>query len=318
MNSERKNTPFLSVIICTFNPDFEYLKRCLVALQNALDLIKTVDSEVILVDNNSSNYVLQNPKIIELLSILGAIRCNETKQGLTFARIRGINTAGGDYLVYLDDDNIVDLDYFQNGIEIIKNHPFVGAFSGTVNLEYDNPISAQETLKYHGLLVKRNLTKDLWSNIYFNNETMPCGAGLWIKNDVARQYIINLANRNQNISFDRVGKEDLSSGGDNDLAMTAIDVGYGTGLFHNLIITHLIPENRTSLEYLLKLTEGIEYSSTMLKYVRLGNFNNRSYRVKLAGLIRLIFSDNISRRFQVASFRGSKRAEKKIKSMGVK
>ncbi len=316
MNSELRDKLFLSIIICTYNPEYNYIKRCLHALYNSLDQLQSNNSEVIIIDNNSTNKVLNNPEITDLISKLGAVVLNEKKQGLTFARIKGINSANGDYLVYLDDDNEVDLDYFTVGIEIIRNNPFIGSFSGTVNLIYDNPESAKGTMKYHGLLVKRTLTKDLWSNIYFNNDTMPCGAGLWVKNDVAKQYLINLTKRSQNISFDRVGKKDLSSGGDNDLAMTAIDMGYGMGLFHKLTLFHLIPEKRTTFEYLLKLTEGIEFSSTLLKYVRLGQLNKRPLRSKIGGLIRLIFSDNTSRKFQIASLKGVKRAEKKINNLG--
>lgn len=318
MNTELNNRLSLSIIICTYNPNFEYLRRCLSALYNSLEHNQNIEREVLIIDNNSGNQVLQNPEITELLSKLRAVVLHEKNQGLTFARIKGINSANGAYLVFIDDDNELNLDYFTVGIEIIRNNPFVGAFSGTVNLKYDNPESALETLKYHGLLVKRILSKDLWSNIYFNNETMPCGAGLWVKNDVAKQYLVNLTKRSQNISFDRVGKGDLSSGGDNDLAMTAIDLGYGMGLFHNLILAHLIPEKRTSLEYLLKLTEGIEFSSTLLKYVRLGHVDKRSLRSKMVWLIRLLFSDKTSKKIQIATLKGMKRAEKKINNMQIK
>jgi glycosyltransferase involved in cell wall biosynthesis len=307
----------VSIAICTYNPTIPYLIRCLEAIEISIFGL-AYEFEILLIDNNSDNNFIKNNLIEELIKKLKIKIFPEHQQGLTNARLKAISISKGDYIVFIDDDNEVNLDYFNIGCEIIRNNPFIGAFSGTVNLKYDNPASAMGTMKYHGLLVKRILTKDLWSNIYFNNDTMPCGAGLWVKNDVAKQYLVNLTTRSENISFDRVGKDDLSSGGDNDLAMTAIDVGYGMGLFHNLILTHLIPEKRTSLEYLLKLTEGIEFSSTLLKYVRLGNLNKRTLRSRIGMLIRFIISDNTSRRFQIASYRGVNRAEKKIQNIVIK
>jgi hypothetical protein len=55
---------------------------------------------------------------------------------------------------------------------------------------------------------------------------------------------------------------------DNDLALTACDLGLGTGLFPALQLTHLIPSCRLETSYLRKLAESIAYSMTMLQALR--------------------------------------------------
>ena len=59
-----------------------------------------------------------------------------------------------------------------------------------------------------------------------------------------------------------VGEEDT------DLALTAFDLGLGTGLFRCLILTHLIPAGRVKEDYLLRLVEAKGFSYTMLQSAR--------------------------------------------------
>lgn len=295
----------ISIVICTFNPRIEYLERCLNAIQRAKQNIN-FEVEIILVNNNSTNNFLASSKIKELLIELGIKVTLEKKQGLTYARIRGIQESKGEYIVFIDDDNVVDFKFFKFGVEVANEFPFIGAFSGNVQLVLEEqPRPCLE--KYLGLLVRRELYKDEWSNLYFNNKTMPCGAGLWVSRDVAKHYVdLNLNDRSKFIT-DRVGEE-LLSGGDNDLAMCAIDIGLGMGLFERLRVHHLISKNRVKENYLLKLNEGIEYSSTLLRYVRTGQIEQTKCKLLVANILRLLISKGIDRRFLLSTLRARKKA----------
>jgi len=295
----------LSIIICTFNPRIDYLVSCLNAIKKAKENLN-LEIEIILVNNNSNNNFLSNSKIGQLIIELGVKVTVEKKQGLTHARIRGIQESKGEYIVFIDDDNVIDPNFLKFGVEIANEFPFVGAFSGNVQLVLEeNPRPGLEN--YLGLLVQRELYKDEWSNLYFNNKTMPCGAGLWVSKNVANYYTkLNRSDRSELIS-DRVG-DDLSSGGDNDLAMCAIDIGLGMGLFERLRVYHLIPKNRVNESYLLKLNEGIEYSSTLLRYVRTGEIEKINFKSRVANLLRMLMRNRIDRRFFSTTLNGRKRA----------
>ena len=60
----------------------------------------------------------------------------------------------------------------------------------------------------------------------------------------------------------------LLSGGDNDLAACACDLGLGVGLVSALKLKHLIPPGRLTVDYLARLAEGIHFSSILLDHER--------------------------------------------------
>jgi hypothetical protein len=59
-------------------------------------------------------------------------------------------------------------------------------------------------------------------------------------------------------------------GGDTDLAYTGCSIGLGMGVFPQLVITHLIPSRRSTLDYLLRNLEAHEYSHVLQNYYRSG------------------------------------------------
>lgn len=262
--------------------------------------------EILIIDNNSINKFSSHCDIKGKIEDLGIRIIAEANQGLTHARLRGIVESCGDYLVFIDDDNVVSPDFLHQGLKVATDFPYIGAFSGNVKLIFDEP-PMMKLEKYLGLLVRRELSKDEWSNQYFNNSTMPCGAGLWIKKEVAAYYVEINNNGRSNLISDRIGNT-LSSGGDNDLAMCAIDIGLGVGLFQKLTIEHLITENRVRVNYLLKLNEGIEYSAVILKFVRTGVLPKSNLKSDVKNALRIVFSSKIERRFLLSSLRGQKRA----------
>lgn len=302
----------VSVAICTYNPTLSYITKCIQAIEDALMHVNS-DHEILLIDNNSNNNFLLDNLINNLIQKLNIKIIHEGHQGLTNARLKAISISTGDYVVFVDDDNVVASNFISNGIKIAETYPFIGAFSGNVHLKFEEQPKPYLN-NYLGLLVQRKLSKDEWSNQYFNNSTMPCGAGLWVKKEVSKYYLeLNRSNRRELIS-DRIGEE-LSSGGDNDLAMCAIDLGFGVGLFMNLSVDHLISKKRVQEKYLLKLNEGIEYSAIILKYVRTGNIPILSLKNILGNMLRNCFMSNIERKFSKSTSNGRKRAISFIKNI---
>lgn len=70
------------------------------------------DVEVIVVDNNSTDNTRQTFEEIEARGFPFVLRyVFERNQGLSFARNRGTDEAAGKYVVFMDDDQLIDKDY---------------------------------------------------------------------------------------------------------------------------------------------------------------------------------------------------------------
>lgn len=250
----------LSVIICTHNPKEEYINRTLKALRHQL----RVDHiwELLIIDNKSK---VSLADLIDLSWHPNARIIREDQLGLTPARLRGIAESNAELLVFVDDDNILDPNYLFYAEALASEFPFIGAFGGSIEGEFEvNP--PQHLLKYLHYIAVRKVEKDVWSNLY-EYKTTPVGAGMVIRRAVAERYAaLTHADPNRKL-FDRVG-DSLNSAGDIDMAFTAIDMGLGCGLFKKLVLHHIIPAGRLSDEYILKLYKSNLISTFRLDSVR--------------------------------------------------
>lgn len=297
----------ISVIICTYNPNIHYLNQVLSSL-----IEQTVDKknwELILVDNNSSNNFLEE---IDISWHPHGKVIFEEKQGLTPARIKGIINSVGEYLVFVDDDNLLESNYLQEVLNIAKKWPTIGTFGGNIDgLFEQEPESWTKEFWYY--LALREVNKDFWSNDVGASRAEPCGAGLCIKKEVATRYIDELQNQPLRQKLGRTCSL-LTSGEDTDIVLTALEMGFGMGVFKSLRMKHIIPPQRLTEEYLIKLMEGLKFSHIVLSKLRhqtlkyqysiIDRFRNFYYLFRLNGQ---------ARRFYKAKIKGEMKAFKFIK-----
>lgn len=251
----------LSIVICTHNPRADYLHRVLQAL-NDQTLSKDL-WELLLIDNASDKVISSE---IDLSWHPNSHHIREDELGLTPARLRGIKEAKSETIIFVDDDNVLDLDYLEVSLRISKDYPFIGAWGGQIRPDFE--IEPPEWTKlYWPILAIREFDQDKWSNLLHQHETTPCGAGLCVRKFVAEKYAQSVLTQTEKVKLDRKGKQ-LTSCGDTDLAFTACDLGLGTGQFTALKMTHLIPAFRLQLDYIERLVEGMTYSSTILNSFR--------------------------------------------------
>jgi len=303
--------PVISVIICTHNPRRDYLDKVLKALQ--LQTLPMEQWELLMIDN-ASNKLLSSEIDLSWHPIARHIR--EEQLGLTPARMRGIQEAKAETLLFVDDDNVLDWDYLKVALQISEAWPTLGAWGGQSIPDFEES-PPDWTKHYWGMLGIREVEQDKWSNLVHQHETTPYGAGMCVRKIVAERYASLVSNDMKRLSLDRKGKL-LTSCGDSDLAFTACDIGLGTGLFVALKLTHLMPKNRLQEEYLLRLREGLSYSDTMLYFAR-GNMQtlpSLSWRSKLREYYELLRRNARDRRFYMASKRGETLAIKEISALG--
>jgi hypothetical protein len=132
---------------------------------------------------------------------------------------------------------------------------------------------------------------------------MPCGAGLCVRRHVALHYLMLNETGQRGCQLDRAGNS-LLSGGDNDLAACACDVGLGVGLMKDLRLVHLIPPQRLTADYLSRLAEGISFSSIILDNIRGLRIEPRSLLGRALDLARAYLCPQPHRRIQLAAIRG--------------
>lgn len=289
----------LSVIICTYNPQETVFGNCLQSVRNAIANLSNV--EVLIIDNNSTTPVEQLSWVGVYLDTRWRV-IMEKEQGLTPARLRGIKESSGDLLVFVDDDNYVRSDFFEQGLHIADRSGHIGAFSGQVNLVFEAEPEAW-TKRYWGMLVYRRFDSDVWSNLPHLEASMPCGAGLFVRRQVAMFYLNLHLEGKRKIKLDRSGSS-LLSAGDNDLAACACDLGLGVGLFSALWLDHFIPAKRLTKSYLLALAKGITASTIVFKSYRKEYPAPRTLKNQIADGIRMILKDGLSRDFHRAVLEG--------------
>ena len=235
----------ISVIICCYNSEqrlaqtFERL-----ALQQVPEDLLW---EVIIVDNNSSDdtansaekewkkYCLDIPfKIV-----------HEAKPGLSYARQKGVKEASFELLLFCDDDNWLERNYLCLAYEIMSRHPNVGVLGGRSEgcFETEKPDWFKHFEHAYAL------GKQMPSTGIANRRRYIAGAGM-----VVRKEIFDLLEKISFINFlsDRKG-DALSSGGDSELCLIVLFLGYDLYYDERLQFIHFIPAKRLSWGYCVNM-----------------------------------------------------------------
>jgi glycosyltransferase involved in cell wall biosynthesis len=253
------SAPELSVIICAHNPRPDFLKRTLAGLQ--AQNLPADRWELLLVDNAS-----EPPLDTPLGWHPDARICREPGLGLVRARICGIHQSRGEILVFVDDDNVLAPDYLEIVLRLAKDWPFIGAWGGQCHAEFE-VTPAEWTRPFWKYITIREFDEARWANIPHWNDSMPFGSGLCVRRMVAEAFLSHVHSNPHSLNLGRRG--DLLYGSEDfDLALSACDVGLGTGIFPELHLHHLIAARRLSPRYLKRLVQSLECSFTLFEAAR--------------------------------------------------
>ncbi|MEJ8842211.1 glycosyltransferase [Lacibacter sp. H375] len=245
--------PSFSIVICTYNPDLIILARLLNAIAGFNR--ESPEHEVIIVDNNSTIQLELEVEIKDFLSRkLNSKLIHENTPGLTAARIAGINQAKHDWIVFFDDDNEPVADYLVAASSAIEKYAQVGAWGpGNIDVVYTDKVKSWLETKKE-LFQQRNEDKIRYANEVSWQPFYPFGTGLIIKKEIALEYTRRVQSGRYTLS-DRKGKS-LASGGDVQMVLTGIDMGFFAGSIAGLYLNHLINSSKTTLAYLQKQQYG--------------------------------------------------------------
>jgi glycosyltransferase involved in cell wall biosynthesis len=298
----------VSVIVCSHNPRDAYLLRCLNGLRS-----QTLDMkswELLLIDNGSDSP----------LKLKGDIswhpnsrHVRESNLGLVWARCRGIQESVGEILILVDDDNVLDSDYLFKASELGRKWPILGAWgAGLISPEFEVEPAPHLKDFLHSLAL-RGESNSRWSNVLPCAEATPWGAGLCVRGSVAEAYL-RLGQESKHLITGRIGNV-LLSGDDIELCYIASKLGFGVGIFPELKVLHLIPQERISESYLVKIGVGTGISNVLLdcKWFGIRPRSSLSLRSLLALGKNILTKRGIHRRMYIAKWRAAITARKRLK-----
>ncbi|HKT86545.1 MAG TPA: glycosyltransferase [Novosphingobium sp.] len=163
--------PSLTVAICTKDRAAR-LARLLASLAEARAHSPFAETEILVIDNAPSDDSTR-----EVVTRFEDVRhVVEAKAGLNFARNAALANAGGALLAFLDDDVVIDRDWFHGLAEAWAGAPEAGGFTGLV-LPYRLDTAAQILFERHGGF-GRGFARREWHATSFNYSRHPAGAGM--------------------------------------------------------------------------------------------------------------------------------------------
>ena len=255
------SNPLITVALCTYNPRADYLERTLEGVRK--QTLPQEEWEFLLIDNKSQ------PPLEGRVDLAGLPRARmvvEKEPGLSHARRRAFQEAKGELIVNLDDDVVLDPDYLAQAKKIALEKPFLGVCGCQVKPEFEAP-PIRPPAEYYG--AERKVPQAIWSSDPEHYASNPWGLGSVLKRGVALAYAKKTT---KDPRFSVVGRKPgkLFACEDDDIAMTACDLGLGKGVFPELKVTHLIPKTRMTDEFQIKNAQGKGYSATILGFLRQG------------------------------------------------
>ncbi|MGE5529467.1 MAG: glycosyltransferase [Patescibacteria group bacterium] len=241
-----------TLIICSYNGE----QRLAKAVEGVLgqEGYASRVARLVLVDNNSTDgteavmraYAKSRPE---------AVYVKETAQGLAYARLAGLRHVETEWLVYLDDDNIMAPTWLTEAAGFIASHPRLGALNGAVIPRLDfTPGSLQTALlrRYYKYLTCTHLARrDIDPARTRHPLGWMFGAGLLLRAEPVKE----LAREGWLRNVGRRGA-DLYCGDDVELCAYVKRRGYELLYHPGMVMEHLIGPERLTRDYLSRLYAG--------------------------------------------------------------
>jgi glycosyltransferase involved in cell wall biosynthesis len=108
--------------------------------------------EIIVIDNDSIDDTKNEIKKLSKISTVKTQYIFEKRLGISYARNAGLNCATGDWIIYFDDDALVDTHFLSNLDHALKTNPAAKAFGGKALLKYPDKLPFFWSKHFEGYL----------------------------------------------------------------------------------------------------------------------------------------------------------------------
>lgn len=243
----------ISAIICTYNRE-RYICK---VLESLLESGEGCDYEVLAVDNNSTD------SSAKLILDFAASHPNfplryikESRQGLSYARNRGIAEAKGDFLLFLDDDAIC----CKNFLKLLQQRlcsdslPKIDAWGGKIEPLFEDGPAPKWLCKWSRSWVSALDMGEREKN--FKAKAYPIGANMGFSRSCL-QVCGNFKGELGRSAGNLMGAEEK------DLFLRVKTKGYSIRYLPQCKVQHIIPQSRCSRDYVRRFARGVGLSERL-------------------------------------------------------
>ena len=177
---------FITVAICTHNRA-ESLRRTLDSLV-AMKVVGDIEWELVIVNNNSADHT--DHVIGEYPGRLPIRREFQPQPGHSNARNRAIDAAKGEYIVWTDDDVLVDTNWLKAYAEAFRQWPEAAVFGGRIIPRFEPPAAkwvVESELILEGAYARRDFGSDT-QPLCLAKYRIPFGANFAIRTKEQRTF----------------------------------------------------------------------------------------------------------------------------------
>jgi glycosyltransferase involved in cell wall biosynthesis len=246
-----------SVLICTYNRAPLLMRT----LEHVAAQVVPAGTrwEIIVVDNNCADDTSEvvrrcssDPRIPTLRSV------REPQQGIAFARRRAFLESRGELLACVDDDCLLAPNWVEQALQFAREHPRAGAFGGRNAIVWET--SSNRVAELYGQSLTRQELGDQPFRMSPTGRSCLVGAGLVVR----REAIMTSRWIEDGVLVGRCA-DALGAGEDAEIFFRIRHAGWECWYTPKLVLSHIIPEMRTTLPYLRRLHHGFGKAEAFLR-----------------------------------------------------
>jgi glycosyltransferase involved in cell wall biosynthesis len=234
----------VSIVIATYNRG-EKLLRTLRSL--AAQTLAPDEWEAVVVNNNSrDNTVEIFSEFVSAHPQLNLRMTHQIRQGLSWARNKGIEEAQGEVIAIIDDDEEVNAGFAAAYVSFFDRYPEVAAAGGKVIPLYEagRPewMSRFTERPIAGTLDRGNVEQPF-------ERGYPAGGNMAVRNEIFAKYGAF------NTALGRTGNNPLG-GEEKDFFARLVTAGEAVWYLPEAVIFHIIPSDKLTIKYFRRLARG--------------------------------------------------------------
>ena len=250
--------PVIAVLVASHNSDRTRLGLIVDALM--AQSLPAETWELVIVDNGSVPAL--DIGELRLTRHPRATLVREPTLGLVHARLAGIRSSRADLVAFCDDDQRLAPDYLERAVERFAADPRLGNAAGRSipQFEITPPDWIREFDICLALRPGSNAVElqDGWNGSY---PSFVCGGGGAVfRRQALDPFVRSIEENLQRVDLRGRTGTALTSGEDNHIVLELLRAGWRAGYFPELVMHHMIPKGRTTVEYLGRLNHDIASS----------------------------------------------------------
>ncbi len=188
--------PLISIIVTVYNLE-KYVRECLDSL--VAQTYKNI--EIVVIDDGSTD--MSGAICDEIANSDDRVKViHDRNGGLTEARKRGIKHSTGEYVVFVDGDDWIDINTCEQFVEIITEHEPDIIIDGLIKEYTNRSVNSKNSLS-DGVYAKEDIERDIIPYMIFTGNYYEKGIESYICSKAIRRDVLEkVANTiNKNISF---------------------------------------------------------------------------------------------------------------------